>query len=312
MCDYRVERKFKPSDSPWGPDDQIGRLNWITDESRTAVMERIDPTRLYDLKVKFFMGMPSYTGSGEPTFQIWMIHTPRGNVIDDLLEGVPKHVKELHGFSAEVVSFFSHTGTHMDALSHIGYRGSIWNNFNQDEYLGSRHWEKCGVDNFPYIVGRGLLIDVATYKGVDMLPESYAISKEDIEGTLEMEGMEIQKGDILMIRTGRIQMWPDPGYGDLNPGLDLGAAAYITEKGAMICGLDSISADSSPAAEEGSLFPVHAYLLSEVGMPIVEVLDLEALAKDKVYEGAFCANVMPIVGSTGAPIMPVFYPFREE
>src|SRR3990170_4576960 len=75
---------LKVSKSPWGDDDEIGRLNWVTPESQQAILESLDGTKVFDLSVDYFMGMPSWVAAGDPTYQLWMSHTPPGTVIDNL------------------------------------------------------------------------------------------------------------------------------------------------------------------------------------------------------------------------------------
>ena len=69
--------------SPWGPDDEIGRLNMITPESRKAALENLNPATTYDLSVEYYIGMPSWQEAGDPRFQMWMTHTPKGTQVDD-------------------------------------------------------------------------------------------------------------------------------------------------------------------------------------------------------------------------------------
>src|SRR5581483_643371 len=73
----------KVSRSPWGPDDEIGRLNWITPESQAELLARLNGTKLFDLAIEYFVGVPSWSAAGDPSYQIWMTHTPQGTVIDD-------------------------------------------------------------------------------------------------------------------------------------------------------------------------------------------------------------------------------------
>lgn len=62
--------------SPWGPKDEIGRLNLITEQSRAAIMARVSGSQAYDLAVEYFVGMPSWQAAGDPPYQMWMTHTP--------------------------------------------------------------------------------------------------------------------------------------------------------------------------------------------------------------------------------------------
>lgn len=311
MCNYKP-RDYKPAKSPWGPDDQKGRLNWITDESRAAVFSQIDATKCYDLSVDYFVGMPSWKGAGDPPYQIWMTHTPSGNVNDHLMNGVTKESKELCSYSGDAFSMYTHTGTHLDAFNHFGYHGEIWNGYNEKEDLGSRVWQKCGIEQFPpFIVARAVMLDIAAMKGVDCLPDSYVITVDDLKECIEKEQVELKQGDIIMIRTGRMAVWPDCAKYEWNtPGIEIHGAEFLCEQGGMILASDNIALEVAPSVEEDNYFPVHSYLFSEIGASILELLWLEELSKDKVYEGGIMMMPMPLVGATGAPVQPMFFPFK--
>ena len=310
MCEFHLPRELKIKPSPWGPDDQIGRLNWITDASRQKVMEALDPSKSYDISVKYFIGMPSWSAAGDPPFQIWMTHTPTGNVNDGLLN-VSLAGKKLIGYSGDAISMYTHCGTHIDTLNHFGYQDQVWNGYNQAEHLGSRHWMKCGAEQFPIICARAILLDVAKAKGVDRLPPSYGIGKEDLQLAMSLQNVSIEQGDIVMIRTGMMTVWPDrDAYLTNSPGLNLEGAEFLVGLGAMIIAADNIALEQGPSVEPDNYFPVHTYLFAEAGVPIIEVMNLEELAKDEVYELAFIGKAMPIVGSTGAPIQPIVFPMK--
>lgn len=310
MCEYVHHRTLKPSKSPWGPDDEIGRLNWITSESKADIMDNIDNTRTFDLSVDYFNGMPAFSGAGDPHYQIWMTHTPTGNTNDDLMP-VTQEGKELISYSGDAISMYTHCGTHIDTFNHFGYRGEIWNGYTEEKHLGSRHWNKCGPEKFPVIIARAIMLDVAATKKVDVLPDSYGIGKDDLEKTIKNQGVEIKKGDIIMIRTGKMTVWPDRDlFLNNSPGLNIEGAEYLAGLGAMIIGADNIALEQSPSVEEHNYFPVHTYLFSEVGVPIIEVLNLEELAEEKIYEVGFIARAMPLKGATGAPLQPVVFPLK--
>lgn len=307
MCEFFHHRTLKPSKSPWGENDQIGRLNMITDESRNRILSRLNFEKSYNLSVDYFIGMPSWAGAGDPSYQIWMTHTPQGNINDNLLD-VPVKDKELIGYSGDAISMYTHCGTHIDTLNHFGYGDKVWNNFSEKEDLGSRHWNVCGPELFPYIVARAVLIDVAGYKGVSTLEDSYGITAEDIENTLNWQGVSLESGDIALIRTGRMKVWPDRDrYLNNSPGLNMSGAEYLAEKGVVIVGSDNIALEQTPSAEEGNYFPVHTYLLCEMGMPIIEVMWLEDIAQEKIYEMGLLASAMPLKGATGAPLQPMAF-----
>jgi hypothetical protein len=110
----------RATQSPFGSDDEIGMLNLIDATSRQTVMDRADPSRVYDLSVDNFVGMPGWFGAEDQPYQIWMTHTPRGEEADDVVR-VGKAANELVSYSGDSISMYTHTGTHIDALNHFGY-----------------------------------------------------------------------------------------------------------------------------------------------------------------------------------------------
>ncbi len=299
------------SRSPFGDDDEIGMLNLISKESARRVMSRADAGRTFDLAVDLFMGMPSWTKAGDPPFQQWMTHSPSGTVRDDA-SGFGEAQNRLVGYSGDAVSMYTHTGTHIDTLNHFGYGNEIWNGFTADAQLSSRHWMKCGADKLPPIIGRGVLFDVAALHGVDVLPDNYGIGSDDLRGALERQKVEFRPGDIALIRTGRMQHWPDVNaYIDDSPGLNLDGAQWLARAGAALIGGDNSALEQMPAADPENWQVVHTYLLAEAGVPIMEIVDCEALSEEHVYEFAFVAACLKIRGATGAPIRPLAMPLSS-
>jgi len=170
--------------SPWGPNDEIGRLNLITEESRAAILSRLAGGKIYDLSVEYFIGMPSWQAAGDPHYRLWMTHTPHGTVVDDPMK-VGKQMNEHVSYTGSAISLYTHMGTHIDALNHFGLDGKIWNGFSEEEHLGNRGWNVTGAENIPPIIARGVLIDVAAAKGLEMLPDGYRITPEDLIKTLD-------------------------------------------------------------------------------------------------------------------------------
>src|SRR5215510_14163001 len=137
--------------SPWGPADEIGRLNMMTETSQLAILKRIASGKVYDLSVEYYIGMPSWYLLGDPRYQIWMTHTPQGTVVDNPL-GVSKAVNEKVSYSGDAISMYTHTGTHIDTLNHFGLHGKLWNEVDSHEALGVRGWTKSGADKYPPII----------------------------------------------------------------------------------------------------------------------------------------------------------------
>jgi kynurenine formamidase len=297
--------------SPWGPADEIGRLNLMNESSRAAVLSRLKGGRLYDLSVEYFIGMPSWQAAGDPHYRIWMTHTPHGTVVDDPLNTgttMNAHVS----YTGAAVSMYTHTGTHIDGLAHFGLNGRIWNNFEATEHLGDRGWRVAGMENMPPIVARGILLDVAAAKGLAMLPDGYRITREDLVDTARRQHVRLQEGDVVLIRTGRMLRYEQPAAYMANPpGLGLEAARFLVEEsGAMIVGADNLSLEAFPSELATDYVPLHTYLLAEQGAPIIELAWLEDLARDEVYEFAFIAAALKLRGADAAPFRPIAIPLR--
>jgi hypothetical protein len=139
------------SKSPWGPDDEIGRLNWITPDTNRAILEHLDGSHVFDLNVEYFIGMPSWVAAGDPPYGIWMTHTPQGSVNDNL-SGAGSEVHEKYSYCGDSIHMYTHCGTHVDTLNHLGFYGKFWNGWTADKDLGSRIWNKGGLEKYPPII----------------------------------------------------------------------------------------------------------------------------------------------------------------
>ena len=299
--------------SPWGPDDELGRLNLMTPESRAGILARVDGSRTYDLSVDYFIGMPSWQAAGDPHYRLWMTHTPEGTVIDDPL-GVGREMNEHVSYTGTAVSMYTHSGTHIDALSHFGLDGRIYNGFRAQDHLGDRGWQVASASSIPPIVARGVLIDVAAAKGVDMLPAGYRIGRADLIEALEAQGVSLRAGDVVLVRTGRMALFEDAAaYMQDSPGIGLEAARFLVdEHGAMIVGADNLSLEAFPSELDDDYVPVHTYLLGERGVPILELVNLEELSRDRVWEFAFVGGSLRLRGADAAPMRPIAFPLRPR
>lgn len=291
--------------SPWGPADEIGTLNMMTEASRFDVLKQVASGKIYDLGVDLFVGMPTCCGAfGDPSYQIWMTHAPaRGDA------------KEALSYSGDGVSMYTHSGTHIDALNHFGLHGKIWNQVSAEDALGVRGWTKSGVDKYPPIVGRGVLIDVAASKNMGHLPASYAITVADLQEALKKQRTTLRSGDVVLVRTGLMTLWSDAAKYRVadQPGLSLEAARWLVEsQKAMLLGADNFGVESFPSEDPANFAPVHSYLLAERGVSLLEVLWLEELATDRVYEFLFIAAPLKMRGATASPLRPIAIPIRRN
>jgi kynurenine formamidase len=302
---------LKVSKSPWGEADEIGRLNWITPDTNQAILEHLDGRHIFDLNVEYFVGMPSWVAAGDPPYGIWMTHTPQGS-INDNLSGVGPAVHEKYSYCGDSIHMYTHCGTHIDTLNHLGHHGMFWNGWTADKNLGSRLWNKGGLDKYPPVIARGVLLDVAKAQGLESLPEGYGITPSDLQDTIKKQGVELRKKDVVLVRTGRMTAWPDfDGYLERPPGITLASAKWLCEEaGAMCIAGDSIALEVIPWDEPDAFLPVHAYMFATAGAQIIEVVNMEEIAAEQQYEFAFLGFPLKLRGATGAPMPSYAVPLR--
>ena len=256
-------------------------------------LEALLRTRAYDLGQPYFPGMPHY-----PT------HPPF------LYSLTKKHGEILYGdgtsSAADAIALGTHVGTHIDALSHFSCNGVCFGG-RQIEQTYEHGMSALGVDTIAPIVRRGVLLDVAAQQGVAALPVDFEITADQLNRAAA--NVEIAAGDIVLLRTGWAQYFSDAKKYINNviaPGPTLEAARWLSARKVFAAGSDTVAFEKVP----DPAMPVHVHLLVESGIHIIEVLNLEELARDKVYEFFFVAAPMNIRGATGAPIRPLAFPRR--
>jgi len=299
--------------SPWGADDEIGTLNMMTESSRLQVLSSVASGKVYDLSVEYFTGMPSFDMLGDPSYQYWLTHTPHGTVVDNP-NGLGSKMNEKVSYTGDAISMYTHMGTHIDALNHFGLNGKIWNGYTPEEHLGDKGWKKTGAETIPPIIARGVLIDIAAFKGYESIKDNYRINALDLQEALKNQKVKLQPGDVVLIRTGQAQFYNDAAqYLNNFPGINLDAVKWLVEdQKIMLLGADNLSFETFPPERKDNWVPVHTYLLAEKGVMFMEQMNLEALAQDKVYEFAFIASSLKLRGASGSPMRPIAIPIKKN
>jgi kynurenine formamidase len=221
--------------------------------------------------------------------------------------------------AAETITMSCHTGTHIDALCHIGEAQD--QNGNADpagevrlyagpgktvaaadkvDMTGQQH---LSIAEMPPIVQRGVLLDIAGNHGVSVLPDAYQITADDIEATLEKQKTVIRPQTAVLIRTGFYQHLAAGNLvsRDAIAGLGLAAAKRLHQLGMNLVGADNMTVEAIPPLDHS----VHRYFLVHNGITHVENLFLEDLAKEKVYEFLLIITPLRLAGATGSWVHPI-------
>jgi kynurenine formamidase len=248
--------------------------------------------KLYDLGMEYYVGMPHHPNHPPFTLTLTKVH---GDVV---YEG---------GVTAANCLFTSggHTGTHLDALGHVGKDRKIYGVEDIGPWQSYQGLRKGGIEQTSPIVARGVLFDIAGLKNVSCLSSDYEIGAKELEEAQKRQNISLEKGDVALIRTGWIQYFDDPkkyvSFQEGCAGLVVDGAKWLLDKGISLVGSDTLAFEKTPTAS----LPVHVLLLVENGIQILEVLNLEELAKDKVYQFLFIVSPLKIRGGTGSPVRPL-------
>ena len=285
--------------SEWGPDDERGAANRLTKEKVLEATALIQTGRIYELGRAYEVGMPLFPGRhysltipGSPT------HGPMG-------------INQVVGHDELVSGQIGQVGTQFDGLGHIGTRiegdDRFYNGFNRADFGTPYGLERLGVENVGTILTRGVLIDVAAYKGVDRLAIGEVITADDLRNALARQELEIREGDVVLIHTGHGQLWmvDNDEYNRGNPGIGMDAARWLATQKVVMTAADTWAVEVIPGEDPDMAFPVHQELLVRHGIYNMENLNLTMLAKDKVYEFAFMFSPVKFKGATGSPGNPI-------
>ena len=259
---------------------------------RPELKELITEGKIYDLGQPWHPGMPHHPL--HPPF-VYGLARKHGDV---KYEGGGSSANDLFAFGG-------HTGTHLDAVGHISKDGKFFGGLEADreqDYL--RGLSRRDIEETPPIISRGILLDIPELKKVGVLEKGYPISRKDIQEAIALQGVEIKPGDVVLVRTGWARYWDNPSlFNDHEgvPGVTLEAARFLVEAGMRLTGADTTAYEVVPTKSMG----VHVFLLAEQGIQIMEMLNLEELAREKVHRFVFIVIPLKIKGGTGSPIRPI-------
>jgi kynurenine formamidase len=291
----------------WGPNDEVGTLNFITPESIAGAAGLIRRGKVFSLGLNFDRSGPQRGLWGN---RYNPIHTMLATGTDAVSGN-----QDAGGlrYADDSVSMPLQCGTQWDALGHIFYGDRMWNGYDA-RLVDSNGAQKNGIEKTrDRMAGRGILLDVARHCGVDYLEDGMAITCADLDATALAQGVEVRRGDFVIVRTGQMEQrlasgeWGGYAGGDA-PGLAFETAEWIHRKEiASIC-TDTWGCEVRPNETDEASQPWHWVVIPMIGITMGEIFYLKDLADDcaldSVYEFFFCAPPLPITGAVGSPINP--------
>ncbi len=197
-------------------------------------------------------------------------------------------------------------GTQIDGLGHIGIAGVHYNGVPRSEVVQPDGLVRYGAENIPPIVTRGVMIDMAAYRGVDVNEPNDSFGAADLQAAAEAQGVEVRRGDVVLVHTGWLARIGEPDvFINQAPGINGDAADWLAEQGVVAVGSDSSSGETNAPDPEGRVLPVHATLIAEHGIYILETVDTRELAADGTHEFMFVLGAPRLQGSVQAIVNPI-------
>jgi kynurenine formamidase len=279
--------------SPWGVADERGAGNLQGPELVLRAASLIRTGEVIEL---------SHVLSEEIPMSPWRqfsVHTKRT---------APNAASNRRGSNEElIISELGHVGTQFDGFTHQSIGDSLYNCFNVSEIETRTGFTHLGVEKVGAIMTRGVLLDVAALKNVDMLPDTYEITVEDLQQTLTRQDLELERGDAVIIHTGWGKLYGSDNarYQSTNPGIGVAAAEWLAGQSPILVGTDTSPVEVRPNPDPQLSLPIHQIMLVVNGIHLLENLMLNELAAERVDEFALIVQPLKIRGGTGSTVAPI-------
>jgi kynurenine formamidase len=262
------------------------------------LIARVTSGRVFDLELPRHAGMPVYP-THKPGY-IYHLHRRHADTYAPERDG-PRTS------AAGMLTMMEHTGTHIDALSHqadsLTLCGGVKVTPAVETAVGFTHG---GAEEIAPIIARGVLLDIAAYRHVDALPERALILAAELAACAQAQHTEVRRGDVLLVRLANATNWGDEAKFLAGAGMARDASLWAAERGVVAVGADNMSWDVGGHRDpEVGVLPGHLELLARRGIYIMENLNLDELARERIYEFLFVCLPLKFRGATGSPVRPV-------
>lgn len=278
--------------SRWGADDERGSGNHMGPASVLAATKLITTGEVIELSHPLHAGMPLAAG------RVYDMQVKR--------TAVSELANKRNGNEELIIAEMGQVGTQFDGFAHQSIANSHYNCFKTEDIATRNGFTKLGIEKVGMLMTRGVMIDVAGYKGVATLPDGYEITVADLEGAIAKDDLVFRPGDAVIVHTGWGRLWDkEPArYGATNPGLGVKAAEFLLAKDPLLLGADTAPVEVSPNPDKTISLPLHQLALVVYGVHLLENLKLDELAEKGVHEFAFVIQPLKMQGATGSTVAP--------
>ncbi len=279
--------------SKWGAGDERGSANHMKPASVLKAKQLIQTGEVIELGHVLNQSMPYF---GTRRFDV---HTKRTYMNPE---------SNRRGSNEEiVVSEIGQVGTQFDGFAHQTIDNDLYNCVKNDEVSTRGGFARLGVHKVGTLMTRGVLIDVAALKGVDMLPDNYEITVDDLQQALKRQNLTLAPGDAAIIHTGWGRLWgkENARFVKSCPGIGVAAAEWLAKQDPMLVGSDNWPVEVSPNPDPKLSLPVHQIMLVVNGIHLLENMKLDELAAKKVGEFALVLQPLKVQGGSGSTVAPI-------
>jgi len=283
--------------SKFGPDDQIGNMNYVTPAKTLAATKLVTTGKSYRLAIETNKDTPAYPPR---TFAVTIVQpTQTGGATI----GPTKTT-----YNDDVINGWAGVGTQLDGLGHIGIDNLYFNCNKATDFAATDGLKKLGVEHVPALATRGVLLDMAGYFNTEIVKEGTPFNRAEIDGAMKRQGIKsIEKGDVVLFYTGWLKLLgkDNKRFGSVAPGLGRDGAKYLASLGVVMVGSDTWSFEVIPFEKDAGIFEVHQILIPLNGIHILENINTEEMVRDKAWEFLFTLGASRITGGVQAIVNPI-------
>ena len=283
--------------SKFGPDDQVGNLNYVTPAKTLAATKLVTKGNAYRLGIETNKDTPAYPPR---TFAVTIVQPSQ------VAGGSLGPTKTT--YNDDMITGWAGIGSQIDGLGHIGIDYLYYNCNKAADFVMTDGLKKLGVEHVPAVATRGVLLDMAGYFKTDIVKEGTAFNRAEIEGAMKRQGItSIEKGDVVLFYTGWLKLLgkDNKRYGSVAPGLGREGAKYLASLEVAMIGTDTWSFEVVPFEKDAGIFEVHQILIPLNGIHVLENINTEEMVKDQAWEFLFTLGPARITGGVQAIINPI-------
>jgi len=282
--------------SRWGPDDEIGAANLLTPQKVQEAARLVREGRTYRLGIPVDRGTPAFP--------------PRNFAVTVLMpgqEGGKTFGENKMSYLDDMITGWLGVGTQLDSLAHLGTDNTFYNGNKTQDFVSATGVTKLGIEKVPPIVTRGVLLDLARFKGKPRLDGGELVTADELRQAMQQQNVRVTPGDIVVLHTGWLSvLGEDPKrFGEQEPGIDGAGAEYLASLEPVAVGADTWGVEAVPFRNPNVMWQGHQVLLARNGIYIVETLDTSALVRDRVTEFMFVLGQPLYRGAVQAIVNPV-------